>query len=159
MNCRDAELLLLASRDGAPNPDQQALLDQHGLACPACQRLRTGLAAFRAETAAVAVPAPDAEWRTLQPRLASARLPLRKRLRAPGIWFAAPLAAAAALALAYIGWRPDAVQPAIGPAAEPAQAEYVDSGDSNASTLVYVDKESGWLVVWAADDDADTVKG
>jgi hypothetical protein len=30
-------------------------------------------------------------------------------------------------------------------------ADYVEAGNPAASTMVYVDKESGWLVVWAAD--------
>ncbi len=42
--------------------------------------------------------------------------------------------------------------------AEVARAEYVEAGDVNASTMVYVDKDSGWLVVWATDatDDSNT---
>ncbi|MEN9403282.1 MAG: hypothetical protein RL091_1985, partial [Verrucomicrobiota bacterium] len=37
-----------------------------------------------------------------------------------------------------------------------ARAEYVEAGDVNASTMVYVDKESGWLVVWATNVDTKT---
>ena len=35
-----------------------------------------------------------------------------------------------------------------------AGADYVEAGNPNAATLVYVDNESGWLVVWATDLDA-----
>jgi len=35
-----------------------------------------------------------------------------------------------------------------------AGADYVEAGNPNASTMVYVDKESGWLVVWVTDVDA-----
>ena len=41
---------------------------------------------------------------------------------------------------------------------EVAQAEYVEAGNVDASTIVYVDKDSGWLVVWATDRDADPKK-
>ena len=37
-----------------------------------------------------------------------------------------------------------------------AGADFVEAGDPNASTMVYVDKDSGWLVVWATDVDAQT---
>jgi len=33
-----------------------------------------------------------------------------------------------------------------------AGADYVEAGNPNASTMVYVDKESGWLVVWVTDE-------
>ena len=34
--------------------------------------------------------------------------------------------------------------------------DFVEAGDTSASTMVYVDKDSGWLVVWATDGE---VKG
>ena len=40
-----------------------------------------------------------------------------------------------------------------------AGADYVEAGDPNASTMVYVDKESGWLVVWATDIDVAPARG
>jgi hypothetical protein len=40
-----------------------------------------------------------------------------------------------------------------------AGADYVEAGDPNASTMVYVDKESGWLVVWATDMDIAPARG
>ena len=40
-----------------------------------------------------------------------------------------------------------------------AGADYVEAGNPNASTMVYVDKESGWLVVWATDLDAAPARG
>jgi len=40
-----------------------------------------------------------------------------------------------------------------------AGADFVEAGDPNASTVVYVDKESGWLVVWATDVDAAPTRG
>lgn len=40
-----------------------------------------------------------------------------------------------------------------------AGADFVETGDVNASTVVYVDKESGWLVVWATDMDVAPTRG
>jgi anti-sigma factor RsiW len=165
MNCRDSESLILAERDGALTKDQLAILSDHVAACPACARLRTGLAtALDAYTTGLAsVPAPDANeaWRDLQGRL---HRPAKKRPLAPVIWFGTPLAAAAALAFAFLGTSPTppshsepqvaTIAPPPPPLYDPsviAGADYVEAGDPNASTLVYVDKESGWLVVWATD--------
>jgi hypothetical protein len=173
MNCRDSESLILAERDAALTKAQDAALSDHVAACPSCQRLRadlaTALAAFKSDIAAV--PAPDAAeaWRDLQARLHATAQPAKKRPLAPVIWLAGPLAVAAAIALLFINERfltpvaPPPPPPAVATAApvrdanaeailaEVARAEYVEAGDVNASTMVYVDKESGWLVVWATD--------
>ncbi len=71
--------------------------------------------------------------------------PAKKRRLAPIIWFSTPLAAAAALTIAYLGFRPSDTEPVSPPA-----------GSAEASTMAYVDKESGWLVVWASDTEAKT---
>jgi anti-sigma factor RsiW len=185
MNCRDSESLILAERDGALTKAQDAALSGHVAACPSCQRLRadlaTALAAFKADIAAVPAPDADAAWRDLQARLHETARPAKKRPLAPVIWFGGPLAAAAAaLALMFFSGRtppasippPPPPPPAVATAApvrdanadailaEVARAEYVEAGDVNASTMVYVDKESGWLVVWATDaDDAGITRG
>lgn len=160
MNCGNIESLLLAERDGVLTADQQASLEQHVGACPGCRRFRAGLAEamhlFRADAASIAVPDVDDEWHALQSQLPGRKArPAKKRPLAPVIWIGAPLAAAAALTLAYLGWPQKPVEQF---SSDPniAEAEYVEAGDANASTMVYVDKESGWLVVWAADNDAAT---
>lgn len=61
----------------------------------------------------------------------------------------------AALTLAWLGLRPSATEP-VAPVAGIAQTEFVEAGKANASTMVYVDKESGWLGVWALDSDANS---
>ena len=139
----------------------------------------TALDAFKADIARVPVPDADEAWRDLQARLHREARPAKKSPLAPIIWFAGPMAAAAAIALLlFTGRTPVPVAPppppppvalATSPApmavaaapvrdanaeailAEVARAEYVEAGDINASTMVYVDKESGWLVVWATD--------
>lgn len=149
MNCSSIAMLLSAERDGRLAPGELAELERHVAACPACREARAHLAAaataWRTRTAQVAVPDPAGEWDRLRARVqdATVRLPRRRRL-APVIWLSLPLAAAAALALIFL-------LPA-GPAPEPravARAEFVEAGDAGTSTMVFVDKESGWLVVWA----------
>lgn len=173
MNCRDNESLILAERDGALTKVQLAALSDHVATCPACAKLRANLAAALAAYAAGLreVPAPDAAeaWRELQGRL---HQPAKREKHplAPVVWFGAPFVAAAALAFAFIVNRPAAPAPlttATLAASAPlvsapfddsviAGADYVEAGDPNASTLIYVDKESGWLVVWATPPDNAT---
>ena len=161
MNCQSAEALLLAERDGALNHEQRTDLDRHVAACAGCRQLRANLAAalaeFQADTASVRVPDADAEWRTLQARVHGRRqtpVPARagKKL-APLTWFAGPMAVAAALALAFFLGRPaplsNQTNTEISPFAGYARADYVEVAVEDAAPIVYVDKESGWLVVWA----------
>lgn len=169
MNCRDNESLILAERDGMLTKEQLAVLSDHVAVCPACRELRTSLATALSgyKTAVASVPAPDVNeaWRDLQSRL---RQPARKRPLAPVIWFGTPLAAAAAIAFAFFAVSPTPTprgEPKVAVIAPPppplhdpsviAGADFVEAGDPNASTLVYVDKESGWLVVWATDGESD----
>ena len=182
MTCHDSESLILAERDGALTKEQGAALSDHVAACPSCRKLRADLATaldtFKAGVASVRVPDADEAWPDLQSRLHEKARPAKKSPLAPIIWFSAPMAAAAAIALMLFNGRapvptalppppppvaqaasraPQALSAAVRDAnaeailAEVARAEYVEAGDVNASTMVYVDKESGWLVVWATD--------
>ena len=160
MNCRAIETLLLAERDGVLTREQRAALVAHVASCAACRQLRATLGealnSFQADAAQITVPDADAAWRELSAVLPETPAnPAKRRPLAPIIWFGAPLAAAAAITFAIFITRPTAMHPeARGPVAENARADYVEAGDTNASTLVYVDKDSGWLVVWAAADGA-----
>lgn len=177
MNCRDIESLILAERDGPLSASDSTVLSDHVAACASCQRFRSGvtaaLAAYRESSRAAPVPEFDAAWRDLRARREAAGRTKRSPL-APVIWFAAPLAAAAALAIGLFVARPlpssvplaastVAVVPPPPPPVEDssiiAGADFVEAGNPNASTIVYVDKDSGWLVVWAADVDASQTRG
>jgi anti-sigma factor RsiW len=172
MNCRDSENLILAERDGVLTNEQRAGLSAHLGACPACQQLQLTLNAaldrYQADAASVQVPDADEAWRELRAEIQGGAKSKRKRPLAPIVWLATPLAAAAAIALAFIATRPAPVGapetvPVVATAARStppppiydpsiiAGADFVEAGDPNASTMVYVDKESGWLVVWATD--------
>jgi anti-sigma factor RsiW len=180
MNCRDSESLILAERDGALAPSQLAALSEHVAGCPACRALRrdlaTALAAYHTAVREVPVPDADEAWRDLQDRL---REPAPSRKRgplAPVIWFAAPLAAAAAFVFAFLVTRPAPepvlpseaalttarIDPPPPPRHDPsfnAGADFVEAGDPDASMLVFVDAESGWLVVWATTEPVPETRG
>lgn len=151
MNCHQVEPLLFAERDGALSPAQRASLAQHIAGCAACRQLHgefaTALAAWQADVTQVAVPNAATAWTALRPRLAEPQ-PAHRRKLAPIIWLTAPLAAAAAIALVFLTATHGPLAPTE---VTDARAEFVQPGNANASTMVYVDKDSGWLVVWAAD--------
>jgi hypothetical protein len=149
-------------------------------------QLAASLEAYKGGVASVRVPDVDEAWRELQAKIHAPGGQTKKRPRAPVIWFATPLAAAAAVAFAFLATRPPPAPspapmavvaaselpppppPPPAPAVVPpplstpydpsiiAGADYVEAGDPNAATMVYVDKESGWLVVWATDVNTPT---
>lgn len=159
MNCRSAEPLLLAERDGVLTPAQHAELAQHVAACASCRQFRADLAAalegVRTEAHAVALPDVDAEWRGVQAKINGGAVgeqtaaPRKKRRLAPVVWLSAPLAAAAAVALALFVQRPVPVPTTTSEGVIAARADFVEVADPKATPIVYTDKESGWLVVWA----------
>jgi Putative zinc-finger len=165
MNCRDIEPLLLAERDGVLTSQQHAELAAHVAGCPACRRERLiygdAVTFLKTDAANVVVPDADQEWQAIRSQLhGEVAKPAKKRPLAPVIWFSAPFAAAAALAFAFFVTRSPVPQaPGLTPqaaSAEVARADFVEAGDANASTMVYVDKDSGWLVVWATEGEAET---
>jgi anti-sigma factor RsiW len=152
MNCTRAEHLLLAGRDGPLPPGEDGALQAHLGACAACRRLQgdlqAGYDAWKAGTATVAVPNAGEEWRAVRARARDSR-----GLRPSTMWFrlGLPLAAAAAVAVLLVRppWQASSPDLNIGPAV--ARVDYVEPGNARASTLVYEDRESGWLVIWATD--------
>jgi hypothetical protein len=161
MNCKTA--LELISRDREPDSDvgSRSQLEAHLATCESCRQTQSRLAAtldsWRSEAAGAAVPDPAREWSTLRRRLreSSAATPARPIAGRPiqWAWLAIP-AAAALVALAIL-------RPPFGPGDEPAaspamsavaaRADAVEAPGGNASTMVFVDDRSGWLIVWASD--------
>jgi anti-sigma factor RsiW len=159
MNCRHCQTLLLREADRLGSAAVRAKLEAHLAACPDCRSLQADLRNLSREVRADlhATPVPDVaeEWRQLRRTLQSDR-PAATTRQGPAAWWwiAPPLAAAAAGALLFLAQtpRPSGVETASPDAAMvTAQAEYVEPGDANAATMVFVDKPSGWLVVWASD--------
>lgn len=159
MHCRDIENLVLAANDGTLTDDQRAVVAKHVAACPACRQLQArvhaALSAYRADAMRVTVPDPGEEWLRLRARLGKGQT-APKRALAPVVWLGSALAAAAAIVFAFLSPKPQPVAPVVySPDNEVvAEAEFVEAGNINASTMVYLDKESGWLVVWATDENA-----
>ena len=154
MNCREAERQIFAERDGVLAPDQRVALATHVTHCAACRRKRDNLAAaieaWRVTTHTAAVPDADREWQAIRRRRRSEIHPVlertggRRRNVIP--WLAVPFAAAAAVAIALFVTPPSPPSPV--PTA--AIAESAAPPAEDASTVVFVDEKSGWLVVWAS---------
>ena len=101
--------------------------------------------------------APDADlaWQAVRREIRSGRASVGAR-SAP--WFSRwmlPVGMAAALVAAVIlvapHRRPEPAMAKVASSREMARADFVDVGGA-ASPMVYVDDKSGWLVVWATDD-------
>lgn len=160
MNCREARRLLLA--EGPPSSRltaDRSELAAHLAGCPRCEKLRVELdeasAQWRQRVMSAELPDVDREWRAVRARLAPGEgAPAGASRRALG-WFALPVAGAAIAALAFVWvWRGVAPAEPRVPAAQaarvaPAEAWFVEVPESDASPVVFVDEESGWLVVWA----------
>ena len=90
------------------------------------------------------VPDEERAWQDIHREIRSAHPAGVRAWRGLGRW-ALPLGAAAALAAVALlvpSWNEEAASPMV------ARADYVEvAGD--ASSVVYVDDKSGWLVVWA----------
>lgn len=169
MNCRSAQPLLLAENDGVLTPAQHAELAAHVASCAACRAMRADLSAalerFRSEARATPLPDIDAEWRAVQAKInatGGAATPRREKRRlAPIVWISAPLAAAAAVALTLFVGRPVPSRELANLAGDEfaARADFVEVADPGATPIVYSDKESGWLVIWAESADAAHASG
>lgn len=148
MKCAEIEPLLLAGSRDELSATQRNILATHLASCVACQENQAAFAtlieSWQRDATQVAVPEATVAWNDLcSRRQEPSRPPARRSARV--IWLGLPLAAAAVFA--FILLPPQLARPV---AAEIAHAEFVEAGDAGAAPLVYVDKESGWLVVWAS---------
>lgn len=160
MNCRHCQTLLLREADRLGTAGERAKLEAHLARCPDCRGLQADLRNLtrevRDELLATTVPDVTQEWRQLQRAMQQDKAAAAARKRpATGWWVVPPLAAVAAVALLFLVQTPapqsDLGPPPNGAGAVTARAEFVEPGDANAATMVFVDKPSGWLVVWASD--------
>lgn len=161
MNCREAQSQLYAEGTGAPNESSRAALAAHLEGCAGCRQIRDHLAAalttWRTETAQLAVPDAEREWHAVRRRIRggdAATLADTGRRRSWLAWLTLPLGAAAAAAIAvFVYLPPEKPQPAavVPVPAHTARADFVEAPGNNASTMVFVDDKSGWLIVWASD--------
>ncbi len=155
MNCHSVQDQLTRAADGATPASDQAAIAAHLSACSECQRFAETLRRLPdwiAEEVA-SHPVPDAEemWREVQAQI---QTPPKPRKVAPIVWLTAPLAAAAALVFAFLPQR-NAPDSSVIADNQIVQVDYVEVEDPDATAMVYVDNESGWLVVWADDPAAN----
>ncbi len=161
MNCQATEALLLREMDGVLTESEHVALTGHLASCLACRKFQATLpqvsTAVLLDAESIRIPEIDQEWTAIHARLGSPSQPrsMPRKFRHTLLWWSAPLAAAAALALIFTASRYEPIEstPTAQLAVVATQVNYVESGDPNASTMVYVDKESGWLVVWASTSD------
>lgn len=162
MNCREAQHLLCTDIDRPLEAVAQAHLEAHLATCTRCRRvqadLAAGLASWRVEAATVVVPDARREWQAVRRRMRGGSPtgagPVRPAGRLVWFWRALPLAAATAIAALIFLPQSGPDQPtagAEGPAF--ARANSVEVPGAPASTMVFVDEKSGWLIVWASDTD------
>ena len=158
MTCRHAEDLLFRERDQALTPGEAAALAGHLAGCASCRQLQIHLAqaaeAWRQNTADVPVPDANVAWTHLRQQLnrgAAAHEDRGRRSRPRTAWWTwASIPAAAALVVLL--WTRQAPTPEarLAQEAQTPAAEFVETGDNQATPVVYVDAESGWLIVWAS---------
>lgn len=155
MNCHEAERQIFAERDGGLGLEEIAALADHVAQCPACRRMRTDLAVaiddWRSKSAAATVPNAELEWQKLR-RLkrndtGPAGVHAARRGRNLLTWLAVPIAAAAMVTIAFFVIPP--LPRPTAPTAAIAESGATGAAD-DASTVVFVDEKSGWLVVWAS---------
>ncbi len=153
MNCHTAHQLLSAERDDLLSSDQRIALDAHLGDCSGCRTARSGvtasIATWRASTTSVKVPDVERAWQDIR-RATRADQPVKGRRPTNALRWVAPLSLAAGLALvASVAprWQNNAQAERLA-GRETAYADFVDV-PTDASSIVYVDDQSGWLVVWS----------
>ncbi|MBL9190339.1 MAG: zf-HC2 domain-containing protein [Opitutaceae bacterium] len=155
MNCREVQSELFADTEGTPANPRRAEVSAHVAHCAACQKVRddlsAALAAWRSDVAQVRVPDAELEWHAVRRRIRGGGVPASSRSwQKWTAWLGLPLAAAAAAALVFVS-RPTQVGVPVLPVGEFVHAENIEAPGNNASTMVFVDDKSGWLIVWASD--------
>jgi hypothetical protein len=119
--------------------------------------LAAAIESWRTETVRVRVPSADREWQALRRRIrggaeaAGAATPSTRRMSFA--WLALPLAAAVVALVLVLPFRHSSGPGPGLSATAVARADAVEAPGKNASTMVFVDDRSGWLIVWASDAD------
>ena len=163
MNCREVQSELFAANEGTPANPRRAEVEAHVANCAACRRVHedlTGaLAAWRSDVSKIAVPDAELEWHAVRRRIRGGGGEPSVRSRHNWMsWLGLPLATAAAVVLVMVA--PASQSPDLDiPVGEVARAENIEAPGNNASTMVFVDDKSGWLIVWASDATSQTGEG
>lgn len=158
MNCRESLRLICAERDAPLEAGSRSRLDAHLAECAACRQARSSLTAalesWKESTAGVKVPDAGHEWFEVRRRLRegadAGTAATRSPWRVPLGWLALPLVTAL---LAVVLFLPRSTLEETNGVPIPvmARADSVEVPGRGASTMVFVDDKSGWLIVWATD--------
>ena len=158
MNCRESLRLICAERDAPLASGTRSRLEVHLTACATCRQARSNLTAalesWRRRAASGKLPDAQHEWLAVrrkirggdQPETTTARSPWRVTLG----WLALPLVTAL-LAVALFLPRPPPIETTGRLSPAMARADSVEVPGKGVSTMVFVDDQSGWLIVWAND--------
>lgn len=156
MNCSDATRLIHLERDGPLKTDERRAMEAHVGTCEDCREVRAALAqaaeVWREETESADTPDPASEWLRIKRAIRQADSAART-LRRPKPWWhtAASMAGAACALLVVLAiWRPWQTGPAA--MAEGVQVEYVEFAEGATNPMVYVNEDTGFVVVWAEID-------
>ena len=160
MNCREAQSQIFAARDGAPDENPRAALEGHVAHCAACRQVRdnltAALGAWRSDSARAIVPDAEREWHAVRRRIRggaeAGSVPARAR-RNIFTWLPLTLGAAVAAAITVmVVVQPSTESNAGFGSKVAARADYVEAPGNDASTAVFVDDKSGWVIVLASDN-------
>lgn len=157
MNCNESERLISAQRDGTLTESQRSVLEAHVVSCSRCQQFRARLSdaadAWESSSRSVEIPDVDREWLAIRRRIRNSGESAAASPARGWRWLGLPIGAAAALFMAVLFWTgSERKDEAVAFAA----AEYVEIVDESASVVVFVDEESGWLVVWSLPEAGET---
>jgi anti-sigma factor RsiW len=159
MNCREATPQIFAERDGALDEIQRAALAEHLAHCAGCRKMResfaTAVDALRHSTEQVRVPDAELEWQKLRREIRGGAGSTAATSTRRMAWFGLPLAAAAAVALAFFMNSPTSDQTDGAERTRLAIAKSADPAVASPSTVVFVDDKSGYVFVWA--DEAKSI--
>ena len=165
MNCQEAELLISQSLDGElDSPASQSLLQEHLESCPACRnRAQTwrNFGQFMRQDEISAPPPAEAAWREIRREIQSGESPRAEEIpgktatASPWFWRApAAMAALLALSLGLYFVLPSSKENATA-YADATVVEFMETEIPGAGTLVYVDEDSGWTILWVVEPAAE----
>jgi predicted anti-sigma-YlaC factor YlaD len=166
MNCATSEQLLSRALDGELPANDRTALDAHLASCASCRALRDEWAGFTAmlQEPVAPVQTPEALWADVQ-RAIRLRQGFGGQVRLQGAqgredeapvfgwrlrWAGAILAVVMLGAYGIgLGVRRQTERVVAASAPEKAaEVEFVETDVPGASTMVYEDAETGWVVVW-----------
>lgn len=159
MNCREAQSQIFAEGNGAPGKTPRAALQGHVAQCAACRQIQdsltVALSEWRAGSGRAIVPDAEREWQRVRRRIRGGAevgdAPARVR-RNIFAWLTLPLGVAAAIAVTLLVMQQRPSESLFSNTPElTARADAVEAPGNDASTMVFVDDKSGWVIVLASD--------